>query len=101
MIKTFVKECAIFMTIYIFWSILNVISNELHYKFCQPKQILYWLLIPFINETAHCRVLVWIQYNSRMTTRHLGLSCITWIIHIMTGYMKLIQTNTETKYKEM
>jgi hypothetical protein len=78
------KEACVFALIYIGWCIVTMISNEIHYLYCQPKTMIGWLMFPLINNSSQCRIIEWIQYGARNTTSNLGFSCITYAMKTLT-----------------
>ena len=91
MLNIITKEACVFASIYIGWCLVNMISNELHYLYCQPKTMIGWLMFPLINNSSHCRIITWVQYGARNTTSHLGFSCLTYAMKTLTTTFRLQQ----------
>ena len=99
MFKIIAKETFVFFIIYTFWCFAYSISNELFYHYCQPKRIIECFLAPFYDLAPHCKIVIWIQENSRNVTNHMILTSMTWVIRLMGNYL-MLPKNTNTKKNE-
>ena len=60
-----IKDALIFVLIYVVWCIIHGISVELYFNYCTPRSAFQILLIPFYNETPHCKIFSWLQNSSK------------------------------------
>ena len=81
--STILKECVSIFSIYCFWCFIHGVSTEYFYSFCNPKHIMQYLLIPFYNETPHCKILYWLQQQSRTSIQSISYTLITWISKVL------------------
>ncbi len=81
--STILKECLYVFSIYCFWCLIHGISTECFYHFCNPKNIIQYLLIPFYNETPHCKILYWFQQQSRTSIQSISYTVITWVSKVL------------------
>lgn len=77
------KEIVSFTIIYLSWCVMQYISHQFYHNYCMPKNPIEIILIPFINEMPHCKILYWLFKNSYDTVSTVNKSIITWTSKII------------------
>ena len=82
-----IKDAIIFTLIYIIWCIIHGISVELYFNYCTPKTAFQYLLIPFYNETPHCKIFSWFQNSSKNSLQTICIVATSFISKKIMEYL--------------
>lgn len=94
-----VKDAIVFTIIYILWCFIHGISVELYYIYCTPRSPFQYLLIPFYNETPHCKIFSWFQNTSKNSLQSICIIITSFVSKKIMEYL-IISNDNNIRYHD-